>query len=289
MPRSILLLPLIVPILLTYSAQAQTDSPPALRQQITRLTRQIDSLKAELEALRTEHQASLAENERLRRALAGHENAELESPPLPPQAPAHPNILNATLSRDPLASPDALFVALVLDFREHIGQIDLADETKENEVKRRARAWAGSVADTFSGQTNWLTRLRLLDPVDDQTGRTAIIEILDPASLAPITSPFTIGVPQKFIPRMEREINPPHAADTDDRTPPLWKLRVQMSARPVHQPDRLAPGPFDHPRFVGPFTGFGYTARIIGVGPITLEEAEAAIAERDDGKPPVER
>ncbi|MBZ0171875.1 MAG: hypothetical protein K8E66_05800, partial [Phycisphaerales bacterium] len=116
MHRRLPLLLLMFTMILPGSARAQADTPASLRQQITQLAREIETLRAELEALRSEHLALLGENESLRKSLAGRAPAALSPEPGKTPvielagSPADPG-LTSSLSREPLASPDALFVA----------------------------------------------------------------------------------------------------------------------------------------------------------------------------------
>lgn len=285
-------LPLLLAFVAVFAgvARGQADTPAALRQRITELERQVETLKAELASLRAEHRATLIENRSLRRSLADAKapaatDATGNAPPASGQ-PAGGQTDASSVTRDPLASPDDLYVALVLDYHEQIGEIDVSDANGLATLSRRALAWTKSAHERLSGQSEWLTRLVKLEETGDRDSRPAWITILDPATLAPIGGALEVDIPIKFVPRIENEIHPP------DGSPPkqlLWKLSVQVSADPVHQPDRSRPGPFNYPKFIGPFAGFGYSVKVQAMGPVTPEDAKKAYIESKPGEPPVDR
>ena len=286
-PLHIIILPWL---LFAAHTTAQPQSPATLRQQIDRLQQQIDTLHARIDALQRENDKLTAENESLRRALderghpqtdaTGNQNtrrtpphAETTTTPIPPET--------AASIHKPSASPDALFIALVIDYAENFHDSPLNDESTETARRRAVRQWTTDVRTRLAGRDEWLARITNIGPRDEHKNRRAQVSILDPISLKPIARTFNLTFPPMFAERLTAPRTP--AQDT------LWKIRIEIQPDPVYQPQRLAPGPFDYPRFIGPFAGFGFSVDIQSLAPISLEDATKAAAQRQRALTPVDR
>ena len=127
--RSVSIVAIACAVLCAASAgtAAQPESPAALRQRITELEDRVSRLEAELDRVRRERDGLLDETTRLRRELVDRETpgtpAEKPRPgAVQPEAtsPARDgeSLPVSALSPDPLASPDALFIAMLLEYRE---------------------------------------------------------------------------------------------------------------------------------------------------------------------------
>ena len=268
-------------------ASGQTETPASLRQQIGQLERENETLRAELEDVQARFEALRREVESLRRALASTKGPSLQTettttPDGPLSAVGRASPLS--FSREPLASPDSLFVSLVLDYREQLGEVSIDDSA--DTARRRVRGWTKTVGERFSGQTEWLTSVQLLNSQADRARHMVLVTILDPATLDAIQAPLPLEMPEKFSTRVEKTLETPGEAQGEKNGPPLWKLRVRMDALPRFDPDRVAPGPFNYPPYIGPFAGFAYSVQILGVGPITPDEVKRAfpIDEPDEAR-----
>ncbi len=298
MRRTLLIPFMLAAFLVNGTAPAQPDTPAALRQQIDRLQQQIDALRAELDALRESNTRLTSENEALRRALAerepiagGAENTgEDARAPRAPHSPAAGHGVPPLPAKAPMrfkasASPDALFIALVIEYAETFRDMPITDEASEKARGRAVLEWTKSVRATSRSRPTWLTRITDLGGPDDRNNRTARVTILDPISLEPIADPFRLTIPEKFAKRLA-DARP---KNNRDGPAPLWKMHVEMKAMPVYQPGRLTPGPFDYPRFIGPFAGFGYAVEILSISPISPGDAAKEAAEKKKALAPVER
>ena len=286
---------LLTALLLSGHARAQPDSPAALRQQIDRLQQQIDTLRAELNALRRSNAQLTEENKALRKALADRDTPA-EKPGRSDDAPPHTPGINEARTGGPTpaitsawlkasASPDALFVALVIDYAEHFSDSPITDEASEKARERAVLEWTKTVRTRHTSRPEWLTRITDLGRPDDRGNRPADVTILDPVTLMPNAKTFRLTFPEKFARRLAAAT----PRNGQDAPPLLWKMQVELEPRPVFQPGRLTPGPFDYPKFIGPFAGFGYAVRVQTLAPISLEEATRAAAEKKKALEPVDR
>lgn len=260
---------------------AQGESPAELRQQVERLTAENLALMGELESLRARLDALVREGEGLRRLLAARGS------PAPVAGEASSDAAGAPggISADPFSSPDALFVALLLDYAELRAGAPNGSDDVENE-RRRVRAWTQGVPKRFTGQSDWLTRIEFVEEAETRTPRTARVTVLHPATLEAMGESFFVELPERFVARMRR----PGEKDAPAPEPVLWQLRVQMQARPVFDRERDRPGPFDYPRFIGPYAGFDFRVEVLGIASLTLEEArKRAAAGRTETGEPVDR
>jgi hypothetical protein len=260
---------------------AQGESPAELRQQVERLTAENLSLKGELDSLRARLDALVREGEALRRLLVSRGTPA----PGPGGAPSEPGSASGGITADPYSSPDALFVALLVDYAEHRAAVPEAGDDAERE-RRRVRAWTQGVPKRFTGQSNWLTRIELAEDAEARPPRPALVTVLHPATLEAMGEAFFMEIPERFVARMRR----PGEQDAPAPESALWELGVQVQARPVFDPGRDRPGPFDYPRLIGPYAGFDFRVEVLSVAALTLEEArKRAEAGRTEAGEPVDR
>lgn len=261
--------------------RAQPDSPAAMRERIATLEGEVAQLKTQLESAVTERDRLKAEIEQLRQAMVRGRSPSSEptitTVPAPRQTRAQPGedgspqaVPMSALSREPLDSPDALFVALLLDYRESLlGDAPDAVKPAPDAVK----AWIDEASKTYEGTTDWLVRIDGI--VEDRKGpaeasrntdlpRRMLVTVLDPASAKPISRPAMITIPRRFDARFPDRLASGEVLYAD--------MRVKMEAACVHQPGRLNEGPFNYPPFLGPHAGFGYTIDIVGLKFETYED-----------------
>lgn len=296
MPTRIALIVLLALIVPPPPVVAQNETPATLRQRITQLERENETLRARIDELAARLEELQGENRALRRSLlkasrgtpeAGTPTPPVQTEPREPDAPAQPV---SSGGREPLSSPDALFVALVLDHADTVSEIDSQDQEA---LRDRAKEWTLSSRRRFSGQTEWLLTLVPIEVVEsdraDPPRKIAMATVLDKATLEAISTPFPIEVPERFHARLVGPRLSPGSGQGEEKM--LWISRVQMEARPLYEPERAEPGPFNYPPYIGPYSGFGYTVQMLSLSPITPEEARlrAPPAQPDPEKAPVDR
>jgi len=277
----------VMGVFFTAPTYGQGESPAALRQEVRALRLEVESLTTRLSELQAEHEAALAEIERLRRVIAvrGRRTGMPGSTDGGP-AGATPGKPGAGVPErwsgqmDPLSSPEALYVAVSVSYSEAIWDKAPADALKGNEDAwlpdpGDVRAWAAAVADRLEGQSEWLTRLALLEAEEPDEPRRALVTVLDPATLGAISEPFRVEIPERFAGRIENETA---RAEGEGETL-LWRLLVTVRPEPVFDPARERAGPFNYPLFIGPYAGFDFDVKIRGVGVLTESEARERAAE----------
>lgn len=148
----------------------------------------------------------------------------------------------------PLASPDALFQALVKNFEEKVAS--LPRETKPEQVKfaGAAKKWAADATREFRGPVEWLIQVVKVDGGPGASARPADVtfQVLDLTG-KPVGEPVTQPIPGRFIKEL-----------SEDAGKKTYKLSGTFGAKPTHNPRRAEKGATDEPRFIGPFTEFGY-------------------------------
>ena len=176
---------------------------------------------------------------------------------------------------NPLGSPSSLFFAMQLSYEDAIEEATDAGETlSAREQQRVAERWVRRVRGDIRGTAEWLVRLSPAPTPSDpsgETGRTAMLRVIDPSNMGTIGSPIRVVVPRRY--RDE-------ARETD--ADQLWDLRVRLSASPVYNPERERAGPFNFPLLIGPYAEFGFDLDWQSLREVTPEE----LAERRGGSSP---
>ena len=280
-------------LVMSIPTQAQPDSPAAMRQRIVTLEDELESLKTRLESAVAERDRLRVEIEQLRRAMvegqapatqpstrpATRPTGTPTSSPYdaPQQTPATPgedapavSVPSSALSREPLDSPDALFVALLLDYRESLSsELPAGQEPEPDAVKD----WIDELSKTYEGTADWLVRIDAVVKERQRPGdsrrdadlrRQVLATVLDPATTAPISRPAMITIPRRFDGRFPERLSEGEVM--------YAAMRVNVEATCVHQPGRLNEGPFNYPPFLGPHAGFGYAVDIVGLKFETFED-----------------
>jgi len=284
-------------------ALAQGESAAVLRQELEGARRELMTLRAELEALRAEHAEALSTIERMRLAMArgsggesrggapgggdrsrqpGNDTQGSDTPANTPEGLGG----GRAVVFDPYSSPGALFVAASVSYSEKIWDSAPEDAGRGWLPEPGAvREWTAAVRREIRGRAEWLTRVRLVEMEDDAESQRAMVTILDPRTLEPMEEAFAVDVPDRFVGRFEDA----PASEPGEKNPGgavLFELLVETGAAPVFQPGRAERGPFNYPRFIGPYAGFGFDVVIRGVGVLSEAEARAAASEtpKEEGR-----
>lgn len=273
------LVALVIAGVLAPLAGAQPDSPSSMRQRIAELETQVAALRAELGAISAERDALRSEVERLRAAVAPGGAPASRPAGSAPSGGAPQSVPVSALSQDPLSSPDAMFVALLLDYRDRF----MGDPTVTAPPEPEAVSdWSREMRSEMSGATTWLVmidevvRAHAGDGPDE--GLRAVATVLDSGTGLPISRPVAIDIPRRMEGRFP---------ETVERGEPVYaELRVKVDAAPVFQPRRETAGPFDFPPFIGPYAGFGYNLEIAGLRFVEDTEIRAL---REKPRGPVNR
>jgi len=272
---------IVAMLVIGQAACAQPESAATLRQQITELERTVETLRTQLDEVSAQRQRLLAEVALLREAVAGGAHPTTPNKPaIPGQSPASGSFPISALSQEPLSSPDALYISLLLEYREAFSPQSLKDgavSADEAEVLE----WVGTMKSRLEGQATWLVRIdQVIRTVKKDHGEPLRVRaiVLDPTTAKPTSRAVMLKIPSRFEGRF------PDILAADEVL--YCELRLKVRAEPVFQPGRETPGPFNYPPFIGPYAGFDFSAEPTG---LRFIEPDEIAAKKSEPKPPVDR
>lgn len=251
----------------TTGAGAQSDSDLRLENQ--RLRTRVGDLERELEAAR--HRI-----DELEQALEALRQLAPVTPPQPatgPDAPPPEEVVTVDESV-PNASPRALLAALAASYEEAVGDMDLGEPggRQRTAYLRQVRNWVSRVNRELRSQIDWHVLLLLPDRQDaDPT--LVRVQAVDPETGVRLGDPVPIVVP----PAVRRRL-----AQYDQRGQlDVMVLYGVLNPNVIFNQDRTAEGPFNSPRFIGPFAEVDPVIQVHGIKP--AEKAEEKGGARDKG------
>ena len=279
------------------TAQETTPADPnasALQQTVEDLNAQLTAARAALAEMRIELEKLRAENAALRterdNAMAGTDSesgdtgviTEDDAPPAPPE------IVTIDETK-PGASPRALLRAMSLRYEQDLGGLDRGDDTRSParaNYTRELQRWIRSIEREVRLPIEWHVRI---------TGRAEIpgggvmMQAVDPVSDAKLGDPFPARVSSAIMGRLR-------LMEQRDLLEDPVILKGLISPDLVFNAQRLDAGAIDRPRFVGPFTEFGFDVIVRSVLPLPdaaaraearrnreLEEEQRALGGDDSG------
>jgi hypothetical protein len=265
------------------SAMGQDASPAELRREIEALRAQVEVAQAEREAAHAELMSLQMEAANLREKLAMTEamvaslRDQLEAARQPvaerPAAPAsdestpsQPAEPRAEVPLSPLGSPESMRLALEKSFAEAFPNPNLSSEQAKAAYQRRLGLWTTEVTRSMRGQTRW--RVLLSDVSGTPAGDRSVaarMQVVATDTGLPIGPAQIISVPARFATRLS----------TSTLAPEAWELTLMVAPAMRINERRLAPGPFNHPEFIGPMVEFGYSMEWIGMRKVGEEQADA--------------
>jgi hypothetical protein len=246
-PRLVLALALLAAGLAAAPARAQAQGD--LRRENQSLRAQLDELQKELAAARKEIADLRAENDRLRAQLA--ERGPGAGPTtLPPLEPG-PVSIDETNMR---ASPRALFNHVVLSYQKEMRGLPTGDEPSHPDRGNYLRAldqWVRRTKRELHGPVEW--RVRVLDDLAILgEGFQLKLEAIDPETGTVLGDPFLTMVSKALATRMDRMGTPIVKGG-------VFVVKGTAVPRIEVNPTRESAGPFDNPRFIGPFAEYSIT------------------------------
>lgn len=240
---TVLALALALMALASPGAAAQnSDSAAALRRENDQLRERVSQLEARIKQLERDNESLKVEVARLRAAGTPTKPA---TPGAPGTVPVTTDVLPAE-GQEPLASPDALFGALVAHYTTHFADRSFDDTTRSQQIQE-VRRWTRDAERAFKGNVEWVIRI-------DK-------ENLPPSASEPI--PFWVIDPASgklLHPRPVRSVLPVRIASRilENADTPVWDVRGQLAATPTVNAERAERGMLDFPPFIGPYAEFAY-------------------------------
>lgn len=209
--------------LLTPAVAQQSAAPATPEQRIPQLEAEVARLRQERDELRV----------RLGEAIEILRNLGY-APPAP--LLAEPS--------DPMASPIAAMQTLRRRARVDLATMPRKTAEDREAYRQAAQNWVDTMNTGLSGEKDWLVRVLRVDLPSSSSSAvraTAVLQLFDAASGAPLSLPMEVSVPGRVGRRMaEGGVNQG------------WIARVNLKPGVRHNPDRQERGPFDHPPFLAP-------------------------------------
>ncbi len=264
---------------LTAGGYAQQEPPPEappavgldaeelqrLRDEVARLMTLADrlqSIETELATAQRQVQALERENADLRSRLT----AAMQRLGIDPAADAAPKSAaqpRAEIPEDPMLSPASLMAELRRQYFEAF-----PDPLPEGAEQRAAQLaaieqWTRKAARELRGRPTWI--VRFTDLTERPDGRfEAKMQVVEESSGLPIGDAFVTEIPRAYVSRVRE-------AEFD-----RWKLTLGFDAAPKFNGERLDPGIFNSPPFIGPGAEFGFTLNWRGLSGVRPEAPEPA-------------
>ncbi len=246
------------------SAMAQSDRD--LRDENQRLTTQVKQLTRELDAAKGRIQDLQRQVDTLRITLAA---ARRSSPPSSP-TPLEEEALTIDESV-PNASPRALLTALKASYDTTFADQDQGEPgSSEHTIYLKAvDRWAASANREFLTKITW--HVRGLDAQMTRAGRLELkVQAVDPKTNTELGDPFVIAL-QRSVARRFEQLQQRDLAE-------VLVLKGTLHPNVVANRQRRDVGPFDNPRFIGPYAEFRLTVDASSLLPPTDEDAQDGAA-----------
>lgn len=254
------------------AAQSQND----LRRENQSLRTQVADLQRDLEAAREEIAGLKAEIERLQKLLE-------EGPPPAAAAPVTPSDdepapeERVTIDESvPEASPRALLAAVIAGHRQEMAGVAMGSEPDGPArigYMRRLNRWLAKTNRQFKVPIEW--HVRIVDPaVRYGRGYLLRLQAVDPKTDVPLGDAFDTLLSASLASRL-RDHEQRHGLDD------VLLLKGIVEPGVAINEQRLEMGPFDNPRFVGPFVEFDFTVQAQTILPRPEEKKDKEPAEAD--------
>ncbi len=246
------------------AAVAQSDRD--LRDENQRLTTQVKHLTRELDAAKGRIQDLQRQIETLRTALAA---AHRSSPPRSP-TPLKEEALTIDESV-PNASPRALLMALKASYDTTFADLDQGERgSSERTIYLRAvDRWVASANRDFRIKVTW--HVRVLDAQTTGAGRLELkVQAVDPKTKTELGDPFVIAL-QRSVARRFRQLQQRDLANA-------LVLKGTLHPQVVFNRQRQDVGPFDNPRFIGPYAELHLTVDASSLLPPTDDDSQDGAA-----------
>ncbi len=258
---------------------APAQSLGELRRENERLRSQEEDLIRELEAARIKIEALRTENVRLRKLLAdagrlppAQSGADAATPPEP-----------VTIDESkPDASPRALLRAVKNGYAEAVADLEIGDHGSpvRTAYLRRLQRWTAKTNREYRRPIEW--HVRIEGPVVS-IGRSVVVHLraVDPETRAELGDAFEALLARSRLSRLR-------LLERRGTLGEVLVLKGTLQPRILINEERPREGPFDNPRFVGPFVEFEFGVHATTLLPPREQKEKATDGDdrkgRDDGE-----
>lgn len=224
--------------------------------EVARLRERVATLEAELKATR----ATISELEK-RLGIVKTDDPKLSSDPM------------VILDDQPMASPDALLATAQDSYVEAVRGLSYDTERNRALYLRRLRQWITRTNKEYTGPITWVTELVSYNQTNERSD-IAVVVVRDAETGYRLSRDFDLSISRRLGRRIA-EVEPGS----------LLELRGIIRSDLLINAARQEVGPFNEPRFVGPFVEFGYSIDIQSLSPLEYIpwEQEPAPAPPPDG------
>ena len=245
------------------SAVAQSDRD--LRDANQRLTTEVKQLTRELDAAKGRIQDLQRQVENLRTALATVRRSSPQRSPTP--------LKEGALTIDesvPNASPRALLTALKASYDKTFADRDQGEPETSDRTKylRAVDRWVASANRDFRTKVAW--HVRVLHAQAMRRGLEVKVQAVDPKTETELGDPFVIAL-QRSVARRFEQLRQRDLAD-------VLVLKGTLHPNIVVNRQRRDVGPFDNPRFIGPYAELSLTVDASSLLPPTDEDSQDGAA-----------
>ncbi len=253
------------------NAVAQSDSD--LRQENQRLRTQVKDLQREWEAAQRRIESLQHQIEELRELLIASERA---APPAAAPAATQPKTEKVSIDESiPNASPRALLNAIKESYQDAMGDLDIGSpgNRMRTAYMRALDRWAARVNRELRSQIQW--HVRLIDFDQTRRGRQRAMAV-DPKTRVELGDPFEVIISRNLARRLEP------LSQRGERE--VLQLKGVLVPEVRLNKRREEPGPFNHPRLIGPFAEFAFTVEASSLTPVEKQEAPPATERPQDAR-----
>jgi hypothetical protein len=249
--------------LLAAAGPAAAQGEGDLRRENQRLKALASDLQQELDAAR----ARIVELERQIEGLKLKIGQALAAPSTGTPPPEQVTINESV----PTASPRALFRAMKQSYQAatkglEIGDPRTLDGQRQRIVYERAvKSWLGRVHRELRAPVEWHVRIVEIADAGDQSVLRA--QAVDPKTRAELGDPFPIVLDKSTRHKLDQLM--------ERSDPDVLIVKGVLLPQPTMNPQRLEPGTFDKPPFIGPFAEFGFLIDAASVVPAREEPQPA--------------
>jgi hypothetical protein len=244
-------------------AQGQGD----LRRENERLLTEAADLQRELEAAHARIAALEAQIEELNRMLRMPPSGPDDTPAAPAETPVS---IDESV---PHASPRALLAAMQTSYQAELGALPIGAAPSDAERTIFLKAldkWTKRTNRDLRASIVWHVRIHEWPGVGPSASAMRVIAV-DPETDVALGDPFPVRLTPTLASRIRR------LAERNGADAP-FQLKGALVPRAIVNRQRDAVGPFDNPRFIGPFAEFNMTVQPTAVMDIP-KERDAVTAE----------
>lgn len=252
---------------------APAQSLGELRRENERLRSQEEGLLRELDAARLKIETLREENVRMRKLLTDAGRLPRTASGADAEAPPEPVTIDES---KPDASPRALLRAVKNGYAEAVADLEIGEpgSSVRTAYLRRLQRWTSKINREYRRPIEW--HVRIEGPVVS-IGRSVVVHLraVDPVTRAELGDAFEALLARSRLSRLRLLERRGTLGD-------VLVLKGTLQPRISINEERPREGPFDNPRFVGPFVEFEF-----GVHATTLlpprKQKEKATREGDGG------